>query len=103
MIVYSESAEADIVELAGRITLDNVVAGIRLAESIRASGRLLHEAPGIGRVRRFQHPMLRGARSLAVRGFPNYLIFYKPIDAGIRIIRIIHGARDIRSTLLLKR
>jgi toxin ParE1/3/4 len=25
----------------------------------------------------------------------NYTVFYRPIDGGIELIRIIHGARDI--------
>ena len=32
-----------------------------------------------------------------LRCFPvgNYLIFYRPIEEGIQLIRVLHGARDI--------
>lgn len=32
-----------------------------------------------------------------LRSFPigSYLIFYRPIEDGIQLIRILHGARDI--------
>lgn len=30
-----------------------------------------------------------------VRGFENYVIFYRPIEHGIEIVRVLHAARDI--------
>jgi toxin ParE1/3/4 len=34
-----------------------------------------------------------------VRSFPvgNYLIFYRPVNQGIEVLRVLHGARDIPS------
>jgi toxin ParE1/3/4 len=34
-----------------------------------------------------------------VRRFRNYLIFYRPTDGGIEVIRVLHAARDISSIL----
>jgi len=40
--------------------------------------------------------MARGiARGLPVSGFENYLIFYRPLQDGIDVLRIVRGARDI--------
>ncbi|MDZ8108879.1 MAG: type II toxin-antitoxin system RelE/ParE family toxin [Nostoc sp. DedQUE12a] len=41
----------------------------------------------------------RDSLALNLRSFPvgNYLIFYRPIDQGIEVIRLLHGARDIQS------
>ena len=30
-----------------------------------------------------------------IAGFDNYLIFYRPTERGVEIIRVIHGSRDI--------
>ncbi|NMG08316.1 type II toxin-antitoxin system RelE/ParE family toxin [Brasilonema sp. UFV-L1] len=38
--------------------------------------------------------LLEGLRSFPVN---NYVIFYRPIDNGIEVIRVLHGARDIES------
>ncbi|KYC37847.1 plasmid stabilization protein [Scytonema hofmannii PCC 7110] len=38
--------------------------------------------------------ILDGLRSFPVN---NYIIFYRPIDKGIEVIRVLHGARDIES------
>jgi toxin ParE1/3/4 len=32
-----------------------------------------------------------------VRGFERYLIFYRPTDDGIDVVRVLHGSRDIES------
>ena len=36
--------------------------------------------------------MATGLRSLPLG---NYIIFYRPIDDGIEVVRILHGARDL--------
>lgn len=30
-----------------------------------------------------------------MKGFTSHLIFYRPINYGIEVVRVIHGARDI--------
>ena len=35
-----------------------------------------------------------GLRRWRVRGFENFLIFYRPIDDGIEVLRVLHGQRD---------
>jgi toxin ParE1/3/4 len=42
---------------------------------------------------------LEGLRVFPVKGFANYLLFYRPFPRGIELIRVLHGARDIPSIL----
>lgn len=42
---------------------------------------------------------LRAIRSFAVRGFPNHIIFYLKVHGGIEVLRVLHGARDLRRDL----
>lgn len=42
-------------------------------------------------------PSLRGMRRSRVENFGDYLIFYRPVDRGIEVVRVIHGARDIEA------
>jgi toxin ParE1/3/4 len=47
-----------------------------------------------------EHPLMGRAREELVRNmrsFPlgKYLIFYRPRDEGIEVLRIVHGSRDI--------
>ncbi len=51
----------------------------------------LSESPGIGRKR---EELAQGLRSSVVG---NYLIFYRAIEDGIEIVRVISGHRDIEA------
>ena len=53
-----------------------------------------------------QHPEMGPPMSLAskldlrrfpIDGFPKYLLYYSPIKSGIRVVRVVHGARDLSS------
>ena len=55
--------------------------------------------PQIGARRELRNPRLEGLRMWPIRGFENYLVFYRPIEEGIEVTRVLHGARDIRVIL----
>lgn len=50
-------------------------------------------------------PMVPRYAYLGIRSrlYGNYLIFYRPDDAEVRIVRVLHGARDYDSLLDLDR
>jgi toxin ParE1/3/4 len=55
--------------------------------------------PGIGEQWPSANPRLAGLRVWRIEGFENHLVFYRPTDDGIDIIRVIHAARDIDRVL----
>lgn len=55
--------------------------------------------PGIGERHKSRRPRLAELRIFRVKGFENHLVFYRPIEAGIEVVRILHGARDIDDAL----
>jgi len=40
-------------------------------------------------------PHLHHVRYFPVRGFPSHLVFFLPAAAGIEVVRVLHGARDL--------
>ena len=42
---------------------------------------------------------LQGIRRMPIAGFPRHLIFYRAEEEEIRILRVVHGARDLESLL----
>jgi plasmid stabilization system protein ParE len=42
---------------------------------------------------------LQGIRRMPITGFPRHLIFYRAEKKEIRILRVVHGARDLESLL----
>lgn len=58
---------------------------------------LLTAMPFVGTPSDFGIATLHSMRFIRVKGFKNYLIFYRPLASsdGIVVHRVLHGARDI--------
>lgn len=89
-IIRSSQSEQDVYEIAVFIARDNPDAAIRLVDRFDETLKMLAENPMAGRAREELAP--------DVRSFPvgNYLLFYRPKQNGIELIRVLHGARDLR-------
>jgi toxin ParE1/3/4 len=77
----------------------SVQAAIRFASAVPATLEDVVRFPGAGSLRRLDHPQLQNVRTWRIRGFKRYLIFYRPIELGIEVLAIIHGARDAGAVL----
>ncbi|MFN0136092.1 MAG: type II toxin-antitoxin system RelE/ParE family toxin [Phycisphaerae bacterium] len=87
-VELSPAADSDLLEIWHYVASDNPTAADRLLESLSAASRQLATMPLSGRVRSDLLPELR---SLAVG---MYVVYYTPTLFGIRIYRVLHGARD---------
>lgn len=58
---------------------------------------MLAGMPEMGTRCHFRSPDTAGIRMWSIHGFENHLIFYRPLENGIDVVRVIHGARDIQS------
>lgn len=99
LVVVLPDAQADMDDTAEFIAQDNVDAARRFVVAAEASFRYLAEMPTIGPQRAFHHSNLLDLRSWRIRGFENWLVFYRPIPEGIEVIRVLHGARDLDDIL----
>ncbi len=87
----TEQAEADLEEILDYLDEHSPDAADRFAKMFKEKTEALSRMPEMGRVREELAP---GLRSLNVG---NYLVFYRPADDGIQVIRIAHGSRDLPS------
>ena len=98
-IIKKTQAKRDLVEHFVFIGQDNLEAAHRFLAAADGTFQQLAETPGLGRLREVSNPDLKGLRSWRIRGFENWLVFYRPIEDGIEVIRVLHGARDIEGVL----
>ncbi len=56
-------------------------------------------SPGIGAPHETTNQRLAGLRSIPVSKFKRYLLYYQAFDDRIELVRLLHGARDIRKLL----
>jgi toxin ParE1/3/4 len=91
IILKKPLAEADLLDIWDFIANESFEKADRFLQKIETKLKILAESPGMGRNRDELVPSLQS--------FPvgSYLIFYRCINQGIEVIRILHGARDISS------
>ena len=97
--MIERSSEATL-DLAAHVLYLNREAGpetaLRFVDAVEDALNRLEAFPYLGRVRHFRQP---GLRSWMVPGFRRWLIFYMPMQDGIRVYRVIHSAMDIGAQL----
>jgi toxin ParE1/3/4 len=93
----SKKAEAklDLLQHFVYIGENNLEAAERFLSAAEDAFQKLAGMPRMGALRDFGNPELTGLRSWPIREFRNYLIFYRPIEDGIEVLRVLHGARDV--------
>ena len=90
-VLRKPQAEADLIEIWTFIAQDSPTRADMLLDEIDEKLQTLAQSPFIGIARNELGPK--------IRSFPigNYVLFYQPIEDGIEIIRVLHGARDIEA------
>ncbi len=94
-IIRSPEARDDLAKIWLYIAIaqDNQAVADQLLESINQKFLLLSDSPLMGRERQ--------DLAVGLRSFPagSYVIFYRPIDGGIDVVRLLHGARNVEELL----
>ena len=94
-ILRSEPALRDLDEQAKFIQRDSPDVAIRFLAAAEQTFGQLASMPEIGQRQEFGRQELADLRVWQMRGFENYLIFYRSTELGIEIVRVLHAARDI--------
>jgi toxin ParE1/3/4 len=83
-------AEQDLVEIWYFIAQDDLAAADRLVDLLEEKYKLLADSPHMGPTR----PDI--AKELRYHPVGTYLLLYRVISGGIELVRVVHGARDLR-------
>lgn len=92
-------ALADLDDAAEYLGQENPAVAARFLMATEETFCQILDTPGLGSVRDYLNPKLKEMRCWHIRGFGKWLIFYRPTDDGIDIVRILHGARDLAPLL----
>jgi toxin ParE1/3/4 len=87
----TKPAKADLDDILTYIACDNPDAAARISERFTEVFRFLAQMPYAGIRRSFFPP---DVRALTVR---NYIVYYVPLEAHVKIVRVIHGNRQQES------
>ena len=70
-------------------------AALRFLEAVEVSVERLVRMPDMGAPKTLRNPALAGLRAWPVKGFEDIRIFYQVEGQTLRVLRILHGKRDI--------
>jgi toxin ParE1/3/4 len=93
-------ADQDLDDHFAYIAADHFDAAVRFLHAARDAFRKLSDMPGMGPATNFEHLSLQSLRFWPIRGFENFLVFYRDEGDQIAIVRVIHGARNLERALL---
>ena len=91
---FSPEAWDDMRAIVAYIATDNPDAAERFVPALEQTHAQLEALPGMGSARYFGRKDLQGVHMVPVTGCENYLIFYGAAGASIKVLRILHAARD---------
>ena len=90
-IFITPAAENDLVNIWVYIARDNPKAADRTFQAAEETFGLLAEMPSIGVSYWTTHPKLKGLKFFPVKKFSNYIVYYRELNEGIEIVRVLHA------------
>jgi len=81
------------------VTLNLPNVAVRFRTAVRQTLQWLQQHPLVGPRYRSSNPQLQTLRTWAVAGFEAIRIYYLLDEDTIRVIRILHGKRDVKPIL----
>ncbi len=90
--ILSDHAKLDLQQIWNYIAEDNIDAADRVRDELRSAMRQLAETPGIGHTR-----VDVSDRRIRFWSVYSYLIAYVPDSKPLTIVRVVHGARNIKA------
>jgi toxin ParE1/3/4 len=89
IVEFSPQAKDDLEGIIIYVSEYSLESAKKTVKELIGKFKILAENPKLG--------VLKDKYFIEIRSFPykNYVIFYFPIEDGIEIYRVIHGARDI--------
>jgi len=89
-VIYAPAADDDLVNIAEYIARDKPEAARRCVQTIREKCDMLAAHPTMGEER-------SGFGVLGCRCFSvgDYVVFFRAMEPGIEVARIVHGSRDL--------
>jgi toxin ParE1/3/4 len=88
-------------DMAAYLGRSSPATAFRFLQAWEQTLSFLEQMPGIGHPCLLVNPMLKELRWWPVQGFQNHLIYYLPVDKGIEVLHLFHGARNV--TWMLER
>jgi toxin ParE1/3/4 len=90
-IIIRSTAENDLTKIWLYIAEDSPLAADRVFDAAQSTFDSLSEKPKIGKLFESKRKMLKGIRFFPISEYPKYIVYYREINNGIEIVRVLHA------------
>jgi toxin ParE1/3/4 len=94
-LIVRDQALDEAKDIAIRISKDNLKAALDVYAAIEEAFKSLAKHPGMGTLCEVREARVKGLRFWPIRKYHDYLVLYLPLDDGVDVLRVIHGAQDL--------
>ena len=70
---------------------------VRFVTAVEETAAVIERLPTLGEAYPSNSSVFRGIRRTTVKKFRKYVIYYRVIESGIEILRILHGLRNAKA------
>lgn len=89
------AAVRDLEQIVDFLKRDSSEAPVRFLGAVEDTFEFLRQNPTVGQRCQFLRSDMANVRIWPIDGFRNHLIFFRPTDDGVEIVRVLHDARDL--------
>jgi toxin ParE1/3/4 len=94
-ILIHEDATLDLHEHCNYLAQNSQISALQFFDAARQTFAALARMPGMGQRYQSEEDDIINIHKWAVKGFKQYLIFYRYDDELLEILRIVHATRDL--------
>ena len=100
-VAYRQAAQTDLIRQFRYylVTLELPRVALRFKQAVKRTVKELSRQPNIAAPCHLRNPALQSLRSWPVDGFEAIRLYFLADDEAMRVIRILHGKRDVRGIL----
>jgi len=98
-VAKTPQADADLLDHFTFIGADSPAAAFRFIEAASTAFQSLARMPGMGGRWQGGRRETSGLRVWPIPQFRKYLIFYRELENGIEVVRVLHGSRHLNRLL----
>jgi toxin ParE1/3/4 len=99
LVAKANLAITDLEEQATYLNRESHERGLHFLAQAEHTFTFLGKTPDVGRPLDSLRTELLGVRVWPVGDFRKHLVFYRPTEDGIEVLRVLHGMRDLESLL----
>jgi toxin ParE1/3/4 len=98
-VLRHPEASQDLDEIVDYLAQFDPRVAVRFVTAVEKTAAVIERLPTLGEAYPSTSSAFRGIRRTTVKRFRKYVIYYRVIESGIEVLRILHGLRNAKAII----